>query len=113
MFNEEDIHNGLTNAEARTFLAKKHAALLDECSSTSDYMLKRIAALEAEVEEKKKWLLIAQQREAIELIISSHGWDMHNIENDIIEFDDVEFPFIGTKKEFDSQFRKHIEVDLE
>lgn len=103
MFSEEDVHKGLINSEARTFLAKEHSSHLEECSYSSETIIKQILALEAEIAERKKLLLVAQQREAIELIISSNGWEIHDIEG-VVEFTNESYPFIGTEREFRQQF---------
>jgi len=80
MFTEDDVHKGLVEAEARTFLAKEHAALLEECSSTSEMIEKRIAQIQADLKVQKQRLLVAKQREAIELIVFSKGWSIHDID---------------------------------
>lgn len=104
MFKEEDIHKGLSNPETRTFLAKEYARLREQCSQTPEMVQKRIAQIESELAVANERLLIAKQREAIELIASSKGWAIHDIDEDVVEFIEDEYPFIGTEREFNSQF---------
>ena len=111
MFSEDDVHKGLIEPEARTFLAKEYSALLDECSLSTETIEEVIAQLQADLEIHRKRLILAKQREAIELIISSKGWSIHDVSEEVVEFMDEVYPFVGTQREFDQQFLVPISCD--
>ena len=90
----EDIHNGLEQAEIRNFLAKElHKCLLAGGFDNIERVQNEIKRLNALLEECKKY-------EAIRLMMSSLGWSDYDVSEDVIYNVNTYFPFIGSEEEY-------------
>ncbi len=88
-----NIHNSFGDAKTRDFLAKSLKTGQRKTHHASS------VAIEKEIAELQEMLSFAKQWEAALALIRSQGWQDWDTSNEIADFGDDYFPFVGTAEE--------------
>lgn len=88
-----NMHNVFADAKTRDFLAKAMQTGLTKS------LWEGSALIEQRIAELQEMLPFARQWEAALALIRSQGWEDWDVRNEIVDFGDDYFPFIGTAGE--------------
>jgi hypothetical protein len=87
----KDIHQGLSQAEIRDFLANAYER---------SWTLGTVSSLEKQIEELQAQLIVAKKHAAASQLVEHQGWETWDISDEVPYNSSTYFPFVGTEEEY-------------